>query len=168
MKNENCKCEKCGEKEATFHYSSNFNGEKTERRLCAECAREEGFGPVMDYSPADMFTTAFGSMFGGMFDEFFPRRSNMLSPFDFFGSPMRGIMAPALPRINIVIGQPEQAAQRSEPATEAERSIPDDAGAEVRARRELEALKHRLAEAVREERFEEAIELRDKIRELEK
>ena len=73
MKNENCKCEKCGEKEATFHYSSNINGEKTERRLCAECARAEGFGSVMDYRPADMFDTALGSMFESMFDGFFPR-----------------------------------------------------------------------------------------------
>lgn len=155
------KCEKCSDKEATFYYSSNINGEKTERHLCADCAREEGFGGALDYRPVSMFD----EMFDGFFDDFFAPRRSLLSAFDMFGSPMRRMMAPVLPRISIVVGNPET---RSRPQSEAEAKIPADAGAEVKARRELEALRSQLAEAVKAEDFEKAIELRDKIRGMEK
>ena len=45
--------------------------------------------------------------------------------------------------------------------------IPENAGDELKSRRELIALKHQLKAAVRDENFERAIELRDKIRGLE-
>ena len=157
------KCEKCNEKEATFYYSCNFNGEKTEKHLCADCARTEGFGEALDYRPMSAFDNMFDSFFG---DFFSPRRS-LLSAFDMFGSPMRRMMAPVLPRINIVIGDPRTEVQ-SQPQSEAETKIPADAGEDVKARRELEALKAQLETAVKEENFEKAIELRDQIRGLEK
>ena len=157
------KCEKCKEKDATFYYSSNINGEVTEKHLCGDCAREEGFGSALDYRPTSMFDSMFDNFFG---DFFSPRRS-LLSAFDSFGSPLRAIMAPALPRVNIVIGQPQECSERA-PLSETEQKIPEDAGEEVKARREIAALKHQLQEAVAAENFEKAIELRDKLRELEK
>ena len=164
------KCEKCNEKEATFYYSSNINGEKTERHLCEDCAREEGFGEALDYRPASMFNDVFGDMFGGFggfFDDFFAPRRSLFSAFDSFGSPLRAMMAPALPRIRVVIGEPQTEKEHA-PLSEAEQKIPDDAGEEVKARREIAALKQQLHEAVEAENFEKAIELRDKLKELEK
>lgn len=157
------KCEKCNEKEATFFYSSNVNGDVTEKHLCSDCAREEGFGSALDYRPASMFD----GMFDSFFSDFFSPRRSLLSAFDSFGSPLRAIMAPALPRINIVIGQPQEQTERA-PLSEAEQKIPEDAGEDVKARREIAALKHQLQEAVAAENFEKAIELRDKLKELEK
>ena len=167
MKNEICKCEKCGEKDATFYYSSIFNGEKTERHLCAECAREEGFGEALDYRPFGAFDDMFDNMFDGFFGDFFAPRRSLLSAFDSFGSPLRAMMAPALPRIHIVLDEP-QTEQAHAPLSETEQKIPADAGAEVKSRRELAALRHQLREAVKAEDFEKAIELRDKLKELEK
>ena len=155
------KCEKCNEREATFYYSCNINGEKTEQHLCADCAREEGFGAALDHRPATMFSGVFDSFFG---DIFMPARS-MLTAFDMFRSPVRYRMAPALPRIRIMIGEPGTA---SGPQSEAEEKIPEDAGEEVKARREIAALKAQLETAVKAEDFEKAIELRDRIREMEK
>lgn len=155
------KCEKCG-KEATFYYSSNINGEKTERRLCADCARAEGFGGALDYEPMGMFD----ELMDGFFGDFFAPRRALVSPFDFFGVPMRSIMAPVLPRLHIVIGEPQTEA--AAPAEQAETKIPTDAGEEVKSRREIAALKHQLHEAVKAEDFEKAIELRDRLKELEK
>ena len=155
------KCEKCKEREATFYYSSSINGEKTERHLCADCAREEGFGGALDYRPSTMFGGMLDSFFGDLFT---PARS-MFPAFDMFGSPMRRMMAPALPRFRIVVGEPETA---SAPQSEAETKIPEDAGEDVKARRELAALKAQLETAVKAEDFEKAIELRDQIRKLEK
>ena len=157
------KFEKCNEKEATFFYSSNVNGDVTEKHLCSDCAREEGFGSALDYRPASMFD----GMFDSFFSDFFSLRRSLLSAFDSFGSPLRAIMAPALPRINIVIGQPQEQTERA-PLSEAEQKIPEDAGEDVKARREIAALKHQLQEAVAAENFEKAIELRDKLKELEK
>jgi len=156
------KCEKCNEKEANFYYSSNINGEKTERHLCTDCAREEGFGGALDYRPMPTFDR----MFEHFFEDFFAPRRSLLAGFDGFGSPLRRMMAPVFPRINIVIGAPE--AETQIPSGEAEAKIPENAGEEVKAERELSALKYQLEEAVKAENFEQAIELRDRIRELEK
>ena len=60
------KCEKCKEKEATFYYSCSINGRTTEKHLCADCAREEGFGETLDYRPRDMFADV-----EAMFQNFF-------------------------------------------------------------------------------------------------
>ena len=155
------KCEKCNEKEANFYYSCSINGEKTEKHLCEDCAKAEGFGEMLDYRPM----SAFDDAFDGFFDDFFAPRRSLLSAFDVFDTPLRRMMAPALPRVNIVIGEPKAASQ---PRSEAEAKIPADAGAEVKSRREISMLKHQLREAVRAEDFEKAIELRDKLKELEK
>lgn len=159
------KCEKCNAREATFFYSSEINGERTQRHLCADCAREEGFGGALDYEPADMFGDMFGGLFGGMMRDFFTPQRSLMSAFGSFGLPMRSIMttSAAVPRVNIVIGEPG-AGQVLE---DSETKIPTDAGAEVKSRREAEALRQQLDAAVQAEDFERAIELRDQLRKLE-
>ena len=156
------KCEKCNNREATFFYSADINGEKTERHLCAECAREEGYGGALDFDlhPAGMFESVFGDFFG---DFFAPQRA-LLSAFDGFGDPFGRMMVPRLtiPRMNIVVGEPAAVGEESET------KIPADAGEEVRRRRELDALRQQLDEAVKAEDFEKAITLRDQIKGIEK
>ena len=158
------KCEKCGNREVTFFYSANINGEKTERHLCAGCAREEGYGGALDFDlcPAGMFDSVIDDLFG---DFFAPQRA-LLSAFDGFGAPFGRMMAPRLtmPRVNIVVG----GANPASVGEESETKIPADAGEEVRQRRELDALRQQLDEAVKAEDFEKAISLRDQIREREK
>ena len=156
------KCEKCNEREATFFYSSNYNGRKSERHLCAECAREEGFGEML--SPGRMFDGAFDSMFS---DFFAPMRSFLNTPaFDLFGSGLRSIMAPAMPRIHFVVGDGERSAER--PPEDAEAKIPTEMDESIKLEREKAALKAQLENAVKAEDYEQAIVLRDKLRELEK
>jgi protein arginine kinase activator len=159
------KCEKCG-KEATFHYQSNINGEKTEYNLCSDCARAEGFGETIERA----FAPSFGGFFGrpGLLESFFGGEN----PFGFgFG---RALAAPtlALPWIEVSVGD-------RQPSTKSEEgegnntcgcgrcNIPEDAGEEIRAKRELVALKQQLQSAVAAEDFEKAIELRDQIKKLE-
>lgn len=150
------KCEKCGN-EANFYYSSNINGKKTQRHLCADCARKEGFGEALDYEPM--------SMFDDMFSDFFSPMRSLFSPFDSFTRGLGSIMAPAMtmPRLHFVIGEPKTEEKAEE--TKAEDTQVDP---ELKARREREALKHQLEEAVKAENFEKAIELRDKLREMDK
>jgi protein arginine kinase activator len=156
------KCEKC-KNEATFHYQSNINGEKSEYHLCAECAKEAGFGDVMDFRPRSMFDSFWREPFGGLMSGFFDEP---------FGSWGRSLMAPvmAIPQVRIMIGSPEKS-EEVRGAVEAEEkakdNIPKDAGDEIRGKRELFALKHQLRSAIRNEEFEKAAELRDRIRGLE-
>lgn len=157
------KCEKCG-KEATFYYSSNINGEKTEHCYCADCAREEGYAGALDYQPLDLF-----GGFDDFFGDFFAPARSLMHAFDSFGAPFGRIMAPSMPRLRLGCAQParEQTQRSAEPPqTQAEASIPSDAGAEIKSRREREQLRHRLDEAVKAENFEKAIELRDQLRKL--
>ncbi|MCD8129558.1 MAG: UvrB/UvrC motif-containing protein [Oscillospiraceae bacterium] len=153
------KCEKCG-KEATFYYSSNVNGLKTERHLCADCARAEGFADGM-WQPSFSPFSNMDSMFDGMLQNFFMPEHTMFPTFDGFGFPARRMMYQA-PQVHIIIGQPQTGA----PMSEAEAGIPTDAGEDIKARRQRESLKQQLDEAVRDENFEKAIELRDQLKKL--
>lgn len=146
------KCEKCNEKDANFFYTATINGETTQRHLCADCAQEEGFGNALNWG------------------------ENMLGPFayspfemfsDFFGgqSMLDGMMAPVVLMPGM---RPSPQAAAPAQAELSEAKIPADAGGDVRAKRELTALKHQLNTAIKDENFERAIELRDKIKELER
>ncbi len=152
------KCEKCG-KEANYYYKETINGKTTERHLCADCAREEGLTGAFDWRENDMFGDLFGGLFGRG-DPFFS---------DFFGGGalprMARMMAPAFTFPRIEIGQvtPESGAQSA-----AADSAPAGTDPELKARREAEMLRQQLQEAVAREDYEKAIELRDRLRELEK
>jgi len=169
------KCEKCNNNEAVFHYQSNINGEKSECHLCADCAKAEGFGEILDYRPHNMFENFWREPFGGVLGSFFGEPFGSLTdgffrePFaaltdGFFG---RSLFAPTAtkPDINVSVGEGENQTDSAEKGTE---NIPRDAGADIKKRRELHALRHQLRAAVISEEFEKAAQLRDKIRELEK
>ena len=154
------KCEKCG-KEANFFYSSTVNGQHEEHCFCAECAKEAGFENAFRFEPMQ----SFGGMFDTLFENFFaPAR--MLPLFDGFPGPFGRMMAPALPRMGFFTAAPQQTQTRTAPQSEAETKIPADAGGDVKARREREALKQQLQEAVEKEDFETAITLRDQINKM--
>lgn len=154
------KCERCNNNEATFYYSSNINGRKTERHLCADCAREEGLGSALDFSGESLFSSPF-DMFGDVFSDFFSPSRSLMSAFGNFGLPMGGTMTRrSAPRV--VIGEPDY----SVAPESSETRIPVDAGDDVKQRREREALKAQLDAAVKAEDFEKAIELRDKLKKL--
>jgi protein arginine kinase activator len=153
------KCEKCKENEANFFYKSVINGKTTEVRLCSDCAQEEGLMEALNWRGL------------GMFDNFLPDSCGMHG--NFFGPSMfpgfgRNLMIPVLALPRIEIRQGEETHEGEGEARETEAKIPEDAGAELKAKRELLSLKHQLKEAVKAEDFEKAIELRDKIREIEK
>jgi len=154
------KCEKC-DKEATFHYQSNINGEKTEAHLCEDCAKAEGLDKLFA-RPRAMMGSFFREPFGGFMGGFFREP---------FGGLMSSFFAPALfaPAESAIT---ENRVAETEKATETEAvrsdNIPEDAGDEIRRKRELLLLREQLWSAVKTEEFEKAAELRDKIRELEK
>lgn len=156
------KCNKC-ENNATFHYQSIINGEKTEFHLCPECAEKEGFGEMLNYRPQPTASSFFNSFWDTPSKGFMP---GFRMPFEsLFG---RGFMPTMiLPQFRLAV---EEAPHKATECSECEKDnagIPLDAGEEIRSKRELSSLKHQLESAVKNEEFEKAAELRDKIREME-
>ena len=156
------KCEKCNEREANFFYTATVNGETAQSHLCLDCAKELGLTKAFERPLFEDF-----SFFGEplrMLDGFFSSRpllDSFFSPRSMFGD-MFGELR--LPSHSPAPSQTAVAERNAEPSAA---KIPQSAGEELRPRRELIALKHQLKAAVRDENFEKAIELRDRIRGLE-
>lgn len=177
------KCEICKKNDAQFYYKESINGKTTEKHLCAECAHKEGLDTIFEREANNMLTS-----FGKMMDSF------LLPEVDFFGFgrlPSLGEMFE--PMLTLSEHEPEvemheeadpleaKAEERGEEAlghkgeapSVREDAEPLEAKAEERAeeafehRRELNALRHKMHEAVEAEDFETAIELRDMIRRME-
>ena len=155
------KCQNCGKNEVNFHYTSNVNGTVTQTYLCAECAEKSGFdfeGMFDAGSIFGEFSPAFGRLSAGfpfLTGEFFPFTTPMLR---------LGGVFPAL-------------AQAYEPAQDAScecgcgKIAPETQSAEVddemRKRREVNMIREQMRIAAENDDFEKAIELREKIREME-
>ena len=152
-------CNKCGKKEASVYYKQNINGKVTEKHLCRECAEKAEASENL-FDGFDSFDSMFDNMFGSMFGGFFGRRS-LLSPFGGFGLAQR-----TLPRVDVLIDRDGEKTQTAEvpSATVQETGVDQD----MKKRRELNALRSQMYEAVKSENFEKAAELRDKIHKLEK
>lgn len=147
------KCENCGKNEVAFLYQSNINGHVEEKRLCAGCAEKLGYTRRIAAQSQRMMQSLFG---GGFPEDFFSpglpgRRSWMLDdPFDDFFADM-----PALGAAPVRQKKEENSLVSAE-----------EQGRFARIR-QLNALKLEMKEAVRQENFERAAELRDQIRDLE-
>jgi hypothetical protein len=103
---------------------------------------------MMGGLPGSRFESPFSSLMGRA-----PARPAMILPLMFGLFPMNGT---------------EPAAETTEKrAEENANAVPQDAGEEFKAKRELSMLRAQLEQAVRAEEFEKAAELRDKIRGME-
>ena len=144
------KCQKCGNNNATFHYKANINGQITEQHLCAECAEQAGFTNERMFG-ADMF----GSMFNNFFDGFFAPVNRGFFPE--FGRLVMPVMT--VPQIEYVVKSDEEKNKEK---------VPTATDEEMKRRREINVIREQMNAAVKEEDFEKAAELRDKLRALEK
>lgn len=158
------KCQNCGNHEASFHYRSNINGQITEQHLCQECARSmenSAFARINSYnesaqralgsffSPSPFYTG--GSLWDSMTRSFFG---------DFWDDPVT-MMNPYVYQQQAVEAPPANTGKE-------QKNIPTDAGEAFKKKREINRLRSELNMAVKDENFEKAAELRDKIYMLEK
>ena len=156
------KCEHCGKNEVTFVYQSNINGKVTEKHLCGECARELGYSQRIAAHNQNMMQHFFGdSFFGGsLLEDFFSpmpslmgRMGRMLeSPFeDFFAE---------MPALGAKAEEPGQEQPKEELIS------PEEQDRFAKMRR-MNALRMEMKQAVHQEDFERAAQLRDELRALE-
>jgi protein arginine kinase activator len=158
------KCEHCGKNEVAFVYQSNINGKVTEKHLCGECAEQLGYMKHVAAHRQRMMQNFwddrwFGS---GLLEDFFSsgtglmgRMNRMLeSPFDDFFADM--------PALNFL-----GTAKEEQPQPKQEELVSSEEQAVFSNERKLNALRVEMKQAVEQEKFERAAELRDQIRAME-
>ncbi|MFO8059133.1 MAG: UvrB/UvrC motif-containing protein [Bacillota bacterium] len=168
------RCEHCGEREATVHITTIRDGKKMDLHLCSDCAAEEGFfawsfepqfpvhgllGGLMEKvsggKTVSMPRTLECPACGRTYREF--AQTGFLGCAQCYEA-FSDAVGPLIKRM-----QSGSSHRGKRPGGGARPAA--DAGDDVRA--EISTLRGRLQQAVQEEEYERAAELRDMIRELE-
>lgn len=166
------KCQHCNQNEATTYFKQNINGEVTEMHLCSDCAREMG---LMDsFMPENMFADSFlGNLLGAGIPSMnilsgVDRCENCGSTFnDIINSGRVGCsncyskfsdkLEPSIVKLHGNTSHIGKHISYSEVPEKEKKPQEKD---------ELTRLKEELKQAVKEQRFEDAAVLRDKIKGL--
>ncbi|MCC8015976.1 MAG: UvrB/UvrC motif-containing protein [Clostridiales bacterium] len=168
------KCQHCNKNEATTYIKRNINGKVTEMHLCSECAAK--LGVMQEFGPESFFADSFlGNLLGAGIPAM-----NIISGIDrceYCGSTFNDIvnsgkvgcsncyskfsdkLEPSIVKLHgntSHIGKHLTYTQVDDEGEKAEEKQPD----------ELTKLKNELKQAVKEQRFEDAAVLRDKIKNL--
>lgn len=159
-------CQECEQRQATLHFTKIINGEKTEYHICEVCASEKGelipgtangfsihnlISGLLDYSPTqqkgEQIMPLRCEQCGLTYAQFGKLgRFGCSSCQKYFGSRLE----PLLRRVH---GNTEHVGK-----------IPRRMGGKIKKKREIEELKRQLQIHIEREEFEEAAEIRDKIR----
>ena len=166
------KCQRCGANNATTHVKTIINGEFKEYDLCSECAHKMGYTSVFS-NMEDEFSNFLGSFFGNVL----PARTQA-TRCDFCGSTYSDIAKSGhvgcahcydvfadelLPSIRRIHGNTTHCGKNSRTAKQAKA---DQQPHEETKEEKINKLKAELDTAIKEQNFEHAAELRDKIKEL--
>ena len=159
------KCERCGQREATYYYRENINGKETKAHLCSVCASEK----ESSFSLGDFFS---GGIVGQMLSptpmEKHKRAENKrcsLCSCDFSYIAKTG--KAGCPQCYIDFAPlMEDALKRLHGNTVHKGRIPREYREKLGTRLEQEQLEKQLREAIAAEEYERAAVIRDKIRSL--
>lgn len=157
-------CSHCNKREANFHYKQVTNGKYTELHLCGECATELGYlgGAEQSFGLEDMLGDFLG--FSG-----FAAPSSLKCP-------DCGTTSDQLKKSGFVgcsncykafEKDIENILSRIQPATVHKGKIAGVRGEQIQRTNELRHLKEDLSRAIADERYEDAAQLRDKIKDIE-
>lgn len=158
-------CDKCGKNVATTHIRSVINGKRTERYLCKDCAAKEGIGGFEDMGINSMLASMFGDVLSLNPSGAKARCSCCGSTFgDIAKSGKAGcpdcykiFYDEFLPYLKRVHGSVKHIGKTLSASNIESPPVAD----------ELSNLKSELKRLVSEEKFEQAAEVRDRIKEME-
>ena len=160
-------CQRCQQRPASVHFTRIVNGEKSDRYLCEECAREEGaFHFMLD--PQFTVHNVLGGLIGQV-PETVKLATQVACPrcgytYQQFAEAGRLGCDTCYQTFR---PQLEPLVRRLQGATSHRGKIPARAGVKLRQQQALNELRERLRKAIATEAFEEAAKLRDTIRTLE-
>lgn len=177
-------CENCGENEANVRYTQIVNGVKKEMALCKKCANKLGIGN-MDFSMPINLSSFFSEFFEDTGDTFLPEftkkeeqqckecgmtydefihtgKFGCANCYDVFQNKIDPILK-NLHASNCHVGRKGKITktQLNEEGLQKEES-------QKTTIQEMDELKQKLKQAIKEERYEDAAKIRDEIKKLEK
>ena len=168
-------CQNCKQHQATTHIKRVINGQAEEFHLCPNCARESGLGlPDFGFQLSDLFSGFLAQSQLGQGS----MQQGALAPAarcGLCGSSLHEIVksgrAGCAQCYETFYSQLEPTLQRIHGSLEHAGKTPEDGNPDLHARKERERnladLREKIAEAVKDENYEEAARLRDMIRTLE-
>lgn len=164
-------CDECKQKPASVHVTHMYNGQKVESHLCETCAAKKG-ALMFDMGNNLSIPHLLGSILG--------------NPYDLSGAPS-SMVQKTCPECGMSFFNIKQAGklgcsecystfeQELEPTlrrlngnSQHVGKIPSRGGQEFMVRKQIDDLKTRLQHCVSTEQYEEAVQIRDAIKELEK
>ncbi len=162
-------CEKCGKHTATTHIKTVINGNVTEKYLCSECAASEGLSGNA-HSPFDNngFASLLASVFGDTVID--SRKTDIRCPAcnSTFSDIAKSGKAGCSECYKTFRNEFMPYIKRIHGSTVHCGKIPNKAPLTVKPQEDtVEALRMKLSELVREEKYEEAAKIRDKIKMIE-
>jgi len=164
-------CEECKEKLATVHLIQVFDGQKNESHLCEACAAQKS-GLILDTFHEVSIPNLLGGMFGSIYnlqDVPTPNRPSKCPNCGMSFNDIRRLGKLGCSECYQVYAQELEASlRRIHGNTQHLGKIPLRGGEKALAHRKMENLKNRLLEAVREEQYEKAAEIRDLLKEMER
>ncbi len=150
-------CEKCGMNLANLHLTQNINGKKTEMHVCHSCAAQMGYLGADNIFSTDFFNLLTPNIAGHArcpgcgetYEEYkSTKRIGCAKCYTHFAS----FLEPVLKKVH---GSALHTGK-----------LPKKASHQLKLKRESERLRRQLQEAILNEEFEKAANLRDKIREI--
>lgn len=152
------KCENCGKNEVTFVYQSNINGHVEEKRLCAECAEKLGYTQRLAAQSQRMMRGLDSFFSGGVLDDFFSPMPSLLG--------RRGWLLED-PFDDLFADMPALGPARQETGEKRDGLVDREEQSRFARTRQVNALRLEMQQAVQQEDFERAAQLRDQIHALE-
>lgn len=163
------KCEHCGKNEATFYYRSNINGNVTEVHLCPACAEALGYMQAVHTAPRRMMGSLLGNEF---FRDFFSPSFGLPNMGSWFGEDLFDDFFRDIPALGVSPVEETKEQQDAKPTPKAEtqtdeKSSDDEPQNKFSRMRQRNALRMEMKQAIRQENFERAAELRDQLKAME-
>lgn len=159
-------CQSCGKRQATTHIKTILNGELKEYDMCSECADKMGYGSFFGNMGFDL-----NKLFGSFMDSF-PSTSRAAKRCQCCGSSFEDIAKSGKVGCancyDVFYEELLPSIQRIHGRTSHIGKLAHSAGTKVKVRNELAKLRAELQKAIKEQEFEKAAEIRDRIKELEK
>ena len=168
-------CQECQKEQATVHMIQYINGQSKEMHLCEACAQKQGFSMTEEIT-ASFTGFNIANLLSGLVSDASKEGSVATSPVEglrctqcgqSFGRFQREGFFGCSGCYSSFTKQIQPLLRRVHGSTEHRGKIPLRSGQVMQVKRQIDDLRKQMQQAISEERFENAAELRDTIRDLE-
>ena len=165
-------CQECNKRPATLHFTKIVNGEKTEFHICESCAREKG-----EMIPGTSGGFSIHNLLSGLLDFDPAGKSSSAAPAKTLQCEECGMTYAQFSKVGrfgcsscykYFDSRLDPLFKRVHGSTSHVGKVPARAGGRIKVKRQIADLKQNLKQSIAQEEFEEAAQIRDQIRELEK